>query len=505
MLLLSLVAQTALSLTVDATGPVRFGAPVPEAAIGRGLGVRGAPDIALQWRVLQPGPDRQTGRRFVEIALGGPGMTKGGQRALRVTVGGVGPCGEDGGVVCRRTMAQTEREGIAVTVTEWRFDDGSVDRRVRREVRAGELEVDGETFVVGESLTDDTPSLRARHARVGIAPAEWRRLGVLPPGGTLAADVRAHLRAVVQALVPLPGRRGRGDYARSGDVVTNLEFDTTLGFAQLGLACADADLLARGADCARHMLDHDLDSRSGLPFAHGPDHRHNQPEPGHTWIEGLLLTGCVFADDELIAGALSIARNLARRPPAPPASLRADRARDFGWPLLALEASLRFAEDGNVQRAADALAAEMIRRHDPAMGVIRFGEGVRRTGYEERHWLTGGILLPALRAYAARTGDARGKAIIKAGEATLQAACLRGREGIPIRGWIGPHGEEGSELRLRGVAEGFLALEGLADGALPRVLGRRQVREALLGVPRHDDPDLATTWSMVARCRWVLR
>ncbi len=500
-----LAVQVVLSFTVDATGPVRFGVPVPAAAARRGLRVTGGSELVVQWRWLQEEVDRESGRRYAEVALGGAGMRGGGRRALRLVVGGVTAGGIEGGSVCARTTSATQTDGIAVTVTEWRFDDGSVDRRVRQEVRAGTLEVDGETFAPGEALTDDSPSLRERFARVLITPEEWRRVGVLPPGGPLAADYRQHLRLVAHQMVPLPGRRGRGDYARSGDVVTNLEFDTTLGFARLGLACGDHGLLQRALESAQHLLDHDLDAKTGLPFAHGPDHRHNPPDPGHTWLEGLLLTGCVFADDEMLAGALRIARGLARRPPVPATSLRGERARDYGWPLVALEAALRFATDPTLARAADSLAREMVQRHVLDMRVIRFGEGVRRTGYEERHWLTGGILLPGLRAHVARTGDGRAKTLVAELEAGLQAALLRGREGIPVRGWIGPHGEVGSELRLSSVPEAFLALEGLADSALPRVLGRAQVRAALADVPRQGDPDLATAFSMVARCRWVMR
>src|SRR5690606_15079637 len=102
-------------------------------------------------------------------------------------------------------------------------------------------------------------------------------------------------------------------YGRSNGVVTNLEFDTALGFARLWLAHEDPALLRRALDSARHLIDRDLDA-DGLPFRHGKDHRVAANEPGHTWLAGLLLVGCLSADDELIAAAGTIARGLARRP-----------------------------------------------------------------------------------------------------------------------------------------------------------------------------------------------
>ncbi|HLU39844.1 MAG TPA: hypothetical protein VK081_10680, partial [Planctomycetota bacterium] len=397
-----------------------------------------------------------------------------------------------------------EQEGVQTTTTTWQFTDGTCDQRVRVEVLTGSLPVGDERLVSGEACTEDSPALLARALRVSIAPREWARAGVLPPPGRMATAYRDHLVAIARSLVTLPGVRGAGDYARGEGIVTNLEFDTTLGFVRLGLAVGDHDLLARGAWSARHLVDHDLDRESGLPFCHGPDHRANPPEPGHCWLHGVLLTGCVLADDDLLAGAASIARGLARHPRVRPQRRAHDRARDVGWPLHELEVFLRFRAEPAVRRAADALAAELLARFDPRAGVVRFGEGERRGGYEERALVTGGILIPALRAYAERTGDARARAVVAESEARLLHLLRRGQQGIPIRYFVGRDGL-GRELRLSGTAEAFLVLEGLAAADLPRVLARGQVAACLEGVPRADADDVATQFSIAARCTWVLR
>jgi hypothetical protein len=287
-------------------------------------------------------------------------------------------------------------------------------------------------------------------------------------------------------------------------VVTNLEFDTALGLVRLGLVTGEKVLLRRAVAAARHLVDRDLDARSGLPFRHGPDHRVNPPEPGHAWLTGLLLVGCVTADDELIAAAGSIASGLARYPAR--GQGEDDRARDLGWPLLELETWLRFRPDDQAcSRAADRLAQQLCGRWDARAQVLRFGEGERRRGaYLERAWLTGGILLPALRAHLARRPEPDLARIVARLEHRLATLVCQGRPGVPVRYWLAD-GALDTQIRLRGVPEAFLVLEGLPPPALDRALRRSGVRKALDGVLRENDPDLATTWSKVARCAWVLR
>ena len=112
---------------------------------------------------------------------------------------------------------------------------------------------------------------------------------MLPRCGRRARRFRDALIEVGHALVDLPGVRGRGDYGRDEEVITNLEFDTALGLGRLGLFAEDEVLLRRSLRSARHTRDRDLDVRTGLPFPHGAGHRRGRPEPGHTWLTGMLL------------------------------------------------------------------------------------------------------------------------------------------------------------------------------------------------------------------------
>lgn len=486
--------QVLLSLVAEGEGPVRFGFPLPVEHLRRGL--RAEPPAQLQWRPLQERPDPETGRLWVELAVTGAS----GQ--IRVLAGGAGPVGDEGGTVVR---VETEAEivpGGEVKRRRWTWSTGERDVRGRWTFDQ-QTEHRGEVFDAGESLTETSPDLLGRGLRVRIAARAWERAGVLPPMGTLARDVRGRLIEVASQLRELPGLRGHGDYGRSNDVVTNLEYDTALGLARLGLAAEVPDLLRRALDSARHLADRDLHPRTGLPYRHGPGHRSAQPETGHAWLQGLLLIGCVAADDDLIGAARTIANGLARHPPQ--GEGRDDRARDYGWPLLELEAWLRFADDTPCRRAADALAANLQARWDARNRVVRFGEGERRRGfYEERLWITGGILLPALRAHVQRRPDRGIEAMIGALEGRLRTLVQQGKAGLPLRYWV-CDGVVSGQVRMSGVPETFMVIEGLSPRSLARCLRRAGVARALSDVPTHDDPDVATSFSIAARCSWVLR
>ncbi|MHC4898671.1 MAG: hypothetical protein ACYTGW_16360 [Planctomycetota bacterium] len=300
-----------------------------------------------------------------------------------------------------------------------------------------------------------------------------------------------------------PGLRGRGDYQRSGGVMTNLEFDTTWGFARLGLALADPWLLQRAWRSAVHLVDLDLDADTGLAHRHGRDHRGGSPDPGHTWLQGLLLVGCVFADRQLIQNARRLAIGIATHPVA--RTGRRDRLRDQAWPLLALESWLRFEDHPEVRRAADAIAQGLKDRWDPRNKVVRFGEGKRRNGvYEATLWLQGGVLLPALHKHAARTRDRQGREILAASRRRLDRLLRSGKPGIPTHCWL-RDGELLRDARPVATAAGFMVLEGLTPSALARILRRRLVQQALIDTPAAADKDLPTAFSIVARCEWIYR
>ena len=89
-------------------------------------------------------------------------------------------------------------------------------------------------------------------------------------------------------------------------------------------------------------------------------------------------------------------------------------------------------------------------------------------------------------------------------EQRLLGLVLQGRAGLPVRYWV-IDGQVTGQVRLRGVPECFMVLEGIAPRSLGRCLARKAVSRALRDVPVDDDPDLATSFSIAARCSWVLR
>ncbi len=492
------LAQTLLTCHVTGDDPVRFGFPLPAAQVARGLHLQSNRDAKFQWSLLQTDPDPLTGRVWVEIAL----IAAHGR--VQICAGGLPPSQDGSGPVVVRTVKRQKADDLERVTTTWVWVDGSRDRCQQTIHLTAAIGQDGETFSSGEAHSIWSDDFLSRSMRVDISPADWRRAGVLPPtAGNLGKAVRHELLDVLPNLREMAGARGRGDYARRDDIVTNLEFDMTLGFARLALATR-SDLARRKAyESARHLIDHDLDPRSGLPFCHGKDHRSNRPVLGHCWLTGVLLTGCVFADRDLIETALSIGRSLADASRAP--TRAKERARASGWPLLELESALRFSRDAPLVTAASRLADEIINRWDVHNGVFRFDEGqVEGKAYKERCWLTSGILIPALEAYQKRTGDARVDRVVEVTRKRITSLLRAGRDGIPLR-YMVAEGRVFGVLRKQNVAAGCFVLEGLDQRRQKACLGRKQVSRAILKSLDPKDPDLPTNFAMIARCRWVWR
>jgi hypothetical protein len=494
------LSQVLLRAELDGEGAVRFGVPLPAAALARGLSLASpTPGAAMQWSLLHHDPDPRTGRVWVEIAIAGA------RERVVVEAGGAGPAGAEGGAAVA-FEERVERDGAReLRVRTWRWCDGGVDRIERALLLEPGSTADGAVLEAGECTTAASPDLAARRARVAIPAGFWRAARVLGADHRLGAEVREELARAAAALRTLPGERGRGDYARGahGEVVTNLEYDTTLGFVQLALATGDPALLLRALDSARHLCDHDLDRGSGLPFRHGPDHRSARPELGHCWLRGVLLVGCTFADRTLIEEAVSIGKSLASRVVGVDAE-QLHRIRDLGWPLFELEELLRFCPDPKVEAACDRLARELVARWDPACGVFRFAEGESSAeSYFERLWQTAGIVLPGLRAHLARTRDRELGEIAARLERRLLELVLAGGPGLPLTCRVATDGHVFGVARRSETAAGAMLLDGLGDEALVKALRRASVRRALDGALDLDDPDLATSFSIVARCRWV--
>jgi hypothetical protein len=491
-ILTAALAQVVLTLSLDGQ-PVRIGLPLPAAAVARGLRVAG--NAVGQWRRLPIG-GADADPVWVELACVGRGEVR--------WVAGGEPAAPDGaGSAVRREQTRRELPWGSETQTRWYWSTGETDAEVRSEF-AAPAEVDGERFAAGEALTrwNVEPTLRAA-ALCRLPRVRFVAAGLLPPGGQLAAEVRRELRATWPHLRELPGHRGAGDFARSAGVVTNLEYDTGLAVLRFALACGDPVALALAARCARHLRDRDLDRRSGLPFAHGVDHRAGAPTPGHAWLQGLLWTGLWLADDGLLATARAMGGALAANPPAGEGAR--ELARDFAWPLLELEALLYWERNPVVAAAADRLAGAIASRYDAAAQAFRFGEGELGSGVRlERAWITGGIVLPALRAHLRRRPDCELAAKVHAVEQALLRQVTLAADGIPTH-WRQAGGEVFAVHSARADPRAVLLFDGLPWVEQQRLLRRGRIRDWLSGALRADDPDLPTAWTLVARCQWVWR
>jgi len=116
----------------------------------------------------------------------------------------------------------------------------------------------------------------------------------------------------------------------------------------------------------------------------------------------------------------------------------------------------------------------------------------------------GGIVLPALRMHLVRNPRESVARVVQRLERALVEQLLRGEPGLPILWHASERGPCGVHRALAD-PRGWLMLEGLSLPDLRRVLGRAAIRKGLGELPQATDPDLATTFSMLARTRWIWR
>jgi hypothetical protein len=491
--------QAAIGIEIEGRELVRFGVPVDPLVLERGLRFEGDREAVMEWSLLVEVPPTRGDVIWIEVVIAGhdgPG---------KLLLGGDGPSLPSQRRLCREATESSEGE----TSTRWSMADGVVLERTRRRLSHDEGE-----FRAGDVVRHESLGLAERTTRVRIAHEHWVRMGILPRRDGSGARLRNALLDVLPHLPRAHGPRGRGDFLRrraseSGEeaTVTNHEFDTTLTFARIGLMMGDRELLRTARDCAWHLCDIDLDSRSGLPCRHGRDHRSATPETGHVWLHGSLLTALVFADRELIREVLGVATALAARVRATErAQGPFDRLRDEAWPLLELETVLRFAHLAPIATACDELAARIDTRFDPTLRTWRYGEGEtrRREVYKDRIWQTLGILVPALAAHASRTGrfdPSRRTAPLLADYAAL---ALDGGDCVPLtvmRAGEDLFGEAGAD----DAAEIALLLDALTPSLRARLIRRGAFRRALDRLLDREAGDLATRASIVGRCDFVLR
>lgn len=488
-------------LTLTSEGhPMRFGLALPRKDLAHGLSLQG--NGVMQWRRLPIGladAECDLGSKvWIEIAIVAP------RGAVRLVRGGAGPCPDGCGPAFVLTREEQRVAHGSVHRMCWQWVDGTVDERARTTFTA-RTEWQGEVYEVGEGLTIETPGLLQR-------AQYWRRnarkravdCGLLPPrdgGVATAKSVRKHFQQVLPRLVEMRGRRGAGDFLRGDDEVSNLEFDTTLALLRCAVALAEPRAWSLALRAAGQLRDRDLDIRTGLPFVHGATHRAVAPEPGHVWLEGILWVGLLTADDDALVAARSIGRALAAQ--LPMGTGRNERMREYAWPLLQLECLLRVDPTRPMAMAADRLAASVMARFDAAAKTYRFGEGELGGGvYLERGWITAGILVPALQAHLQR----RASELLQEQLQVLQQALLQrigsGAHGIPTH-WRIVRGAALAVHYERNAARAAWLLEALPERDRAALLSRSSMRRAFAATPALDHPDLATEFTIMARCRWV--
>ena len=495
-LLLSLCLPPLLTVPTDGR-PMRFGISFPAVELERGLALGGRG--AMQWRLLPVGA-ADSENVWIELAIVAPRGT------VRIVRGGDGPCANGRGPAFVLSREEYRIACGAVRVMRWQWVDGTVDERTRTTFTAT-TELGGEVYQAGEGLTLHTEGLASRAMywlHRGRDPAI--RCGLLPvraSGLTATKNVRRHLHKVLPHLVEMGGQRGAGDFARRDGVVTNLEFDTTLALLRCAVAMHEPRAWQLALRAARHLRDRDLDVQTGLPFMHGVSHRAAPPEPGHTWLEGLLWVGLLTADDDVLVAARSMGRALAVHLPV--GTGRNELLRDYAWPLMQIESLLRVAPVKQLVLAADRLAASIQMRFDGTARTFRFGEGELGGGvYLERGWLTAGILIPALRLHLQRRPAAALAEQVRVVQQSLMDRIGSGARGLPTH-WRIANGRVSAEHYERKTARASWLLEALSPLDQSRLLRRSSVRRAVAATPAFDHPDLATEFTLLARCRWVWR
>jgi hypothetical protein len=483
-------------LTTDGS-PMRLGLCVSASAIKNGLSLAGRG--VMQWRRLPVG-GADAKRVWIEVGVVAP------RGKVRLVSGGVGPCPSGRGPAYVFTRQERQLDVGMETVERWQWVDGSLDERIRL-VFDGRTERMGEVYLGGEGLTRQTGGLSHR-ARAWFCDGQMmaRRCGLLPMDrfqGNATRSIQRHLRSCVHQLQEMAGQRGQGDFQRGNDEVTNLEFDTILALIRCAIGLQDEHAWLMAQRSMRHFLDRDLDRRTGLPFRHGLRHRSVAPDPGHVWLQGLLWVALLTADDAALVTACEVAHALALQSPV--AKGRFERARDYAWPLLEMEALLTFHSTMRLTAAANRHAAAIAGRFDPLANTFRFGEGeLGGEVYLERAWLTAGLVIPALKAHLRRVQSVKIRASIQAVEDALMKQIGRGSRGMPTH-WRITNGRVHAVHYERAAARGAWLVEPFGLREQRRIFGNSAVRRTMAKTPSLKHADLATEFTKMARCVWVWR
>ncbi len=307
------------------------------------------------------------------------------------------------------------------------------------------------------------------------------------------------------------GFRDFGDYRLWHGQYANCEYDPAFGFLNRFLVNGDAGDLAMAETMLKHWIRFDCsgpadhETPNGLPWVHGKDHRSGEIEPGHMWVDGLLLFCLLTGENRFREAAAAIGSYLAEYAPGP--GVRTNE-RSESWRLMALTALVRAGEPG-LEQAMDSSAARL-RARQSERGYFRYHEEEREEGacWVANTWVTAGITMEALFRHFVLTMDDRSfESVLRASD-WLMNDCVD-----PISGnWFQNmfYEKENPSLplerkgRVREENGAFIALGLVRAGSLSKDektlnLARRVLMESLHEVRAHQDEYAGRALSVLLR------
>jgi len=187
-----------------------------------------------------------------------------------------------------------------------------------------------------------------------------------------------------------------GDWLMGRETVGNLEYDTVLGLLQRAHGLSDVRAFETALTCLDQSLARDRDAGdTGLFIPHGAGHRGAQVEPGHHWIEGVLLAEHWTMDplltlevDRILASQLRTFTGLTLDQALP---------RDLGWGLLALgSGAVRSQDHAGYRRAVLRWRRHILARQHARGPLCLVPDRGRKGLFRINPFVQGGILAPAL-------------------------------------------------------------------------------------------------------------
>ena len=182
----------------------------------------------------------------------------------------------------------------------------------------------------------------------------------------------------------------------------NLEWDTIWGLRVAARYLERPELLAQSAAAARHFFHRDLDlAGTGLPFKHGPWHRHGGLELGHFWWGGLLAELSAAPEPGLWPRMMRLVEDWLQVTKG--RILRRANCRSVAWSLLAAAQLQTLMPSSETEIVLDLLLK--IVRDAPGIEVPLFDSLPKSDGlYKVSPWVNLGILGEALQACPDRPG-----------------------------------------------------------------------------------------------------